>query len=107
MNPRLKSVLTSILMTLMSVAATWAVSHGIIPAQDQASAENIGVSILLAAATGLTWWYKQRQFAPGVMVQTINKADLAQVIQAINRADNGVKVVPEGSPTAEVNKPLK
>lgn len=95
MDPQLKSVLTSILMTVSGSAATWAVGVGIIPGSDQASLANIIVSVALYLITAALAWYKSRQVTQTAM------------IQAVNSADNGVKVVSEKTSAPTVSTPLK
>jgi hypothetical protein len=95
MDPQLKSVLTSILMTGAGALGTFAVSHGVIPSEDATSFANIVVSILLWLITAALGWYKTRQVTP------------AAAIQQVNAQDNGVKVVPATSPGTPVNAPLK
>ena len=95
MDPQLKSVLTSIGMTLAGSATTWGVAHGLVPAADQASVANALVTLAFAIATGLLGWWKARQVSQKAM------------IQAVNAADNGVKVVAASTPAITVTEPLK
>ena len=96
MNPQLQSILTSVGMTAATAATTWGVAHGLVPGADQASVANALVTLGLAVVTGLIGWWKARQ--------TSQKA----MIQAVNAADNGFKVVPVNSTTAPpVQEPQK
>ena len=95
MNPQLQSVLTSIGMTAATAATTWGVAHGLVPGADQASISNALVTLGLAVVTGLIGWWKARQNSQSAM------------IQAVNKADNGVKVVPASTPAITVTEPLK
>lgn len=95
MDPQLKSILTSLLMTLTTGAATWLASKGLIATGDESVFATWLMSGILYAVTALIFWYKQRQ-----QTQTA-------LIQAVNHADNGVKVVPATAPVDAVNQPLK
>lgn len=95
MDPQLKSVLTTILLGLMTSLAGAGASHGIIPASDVTSYANMGVTLALGAGAALIGWYKARQSSP------------AALIDAVNKGDNGVKVVPATAPVSPVNVPLK
>jgi hypothetical protein len=95
MNPQLQSVLTSAGLAASSSVAAWAVSKGFIPGSDQSSFANDLVTVgsgLVAA--GLAYW-KTRQVSQKAM------------IQAVNAADNGVKVVANTTSALTVNAPLK
>lgn len=86
MNPQFTSILTSILMSVATVAATWGVAHGVIPNADQNIIINDLVAAGLAVITGLLGWYKARQASPQAQ------------ITAINEGNNGVKVVAASVP---------
>jgi len=90
MDPILKSTLTSVLMTGAGSLATVAVTNGVIPGSEHDSAANIIVSLMLWAITAGIGWYKRQQHTP--------QANL----DAINVPKNGLKVVPDMSPTPAV-----
>ena len=95
MDPQIKSILSSVGLALATSVAGYAVHAGIVPSDDQSVLAN--QLVLLASGfigAGLAW-YKARQVSQAVM------------IQQINAADNGVKVVPSTSPSPPVNQPLK
>ena len=95
MDPQLKSILTSIGLSIAMAVAGWAVSQGIIPTADQSVLANQLVLIgsgLIAAAFG---WYKTRMVTQKAM------------IKAVNTADNGVKVVDASAPAPAVSEPVK
>ena len=95
MDPQLKSALTTIAVVASSALTTWAVSKGLITQGDQANVTNALVGAAGGLVTiGLAYW-KTRDHS--------QKA----IIQQVNAADNGVKVVPEGSVGPKVNGPLK
>lgn len=95
MDPQLKSILTSVGMTLSTSIAAWAATHGIIHSADQSAFADIIVSASGAAVTAALGWYKTHQHTPTAQ------------IEAVNDADNGVKVVPATAPVVQVNSPLK
>jgi len=96
MDPQLKSVLTSLGMTAATAAAAWGVSHGLVPGADQASVANALATLSAVVITALFGWWKTRMVTPKAL------------IQAVNAADNGVKVVPVNSTTVSpVQEPLK
>jgi len=86
MDPQLKSVITSLLMTLAGSAATWGVAHGLVPAEDQTAAANILVTTVLVAVTAGIGWYKTRQASPAGLVQSIGNTDPKKVADAIDAA---------------------
>ena len=95
MDPILKSTLTSFGMVAATGVATWAVHAGIIQAGDQSNLASYLVAFGGAAVTGLLAVYKgwtQRQTA---------------LIQEVNKADNGVKVVANTASAPQVDAPLK
>jgi len=95
MDPQLKSALTTIAMVLSSSIATWAVSQGIISANDQANVANAMTAAAGAIVTiGLAYW-KTRDHSQEA------------IIKQINAADNGVKVVAQTAAGAQVEGPLK
>lgn len=95
MDPVLKSTLTSLASVGVGSALGWAVTQGYLT-KDQAATlttEIVGGGSI--AIGGLLIWYKARQHTK-----------VAQ-IQAVNAADNGVKVVASASPSPKVEEPLK
>ena len=96
MDPQLKSILSTILLTLDTSLAGAAVHAGWIPGTDQSTIAADLTTTALALIAGALAWYKARQVSQTSM------------IQAVNAADNGVKVVSETATTAApVNVPLK
>ena len=104
MDPQLQSVLTSVGMALAMSIAGYAASKGVISSGDQSNLANalvtVGGVIVTAGGvivTGVLGWLKMRQVSQKAM------------IQAVNKADNGVTVVPTtaASAAAQVNAPLK
>ena len=96
MDPQLKSVLTTIAATLSASVAGAAATHGVIHSDQQAAFADIVTTVAGVAVTALIGWYKARQNSQSAM------------IQAVNAADNGVKVVPVNSTTTPpVQEPLK
>ena len=98
MDPQIKSVLSSVLMTASGAATTWGAAHGIVPQADVASVSNALVTLALAGVTAALAWWKARQVSPGA------------VIAQVNAQDNGVKVVaatPANVSAPVVNVPLK
>ena len=95
LDPQLKSVLTTIGMTLSTSVAAWAATHGWINASDQGSLANILVSVAGAVVTVGLGWYKARMVSP------------AAAIAQVNAQDNGVKVVAATEPVPAVSGPLK
>lgn len=95
MDPQIKSVLTSFALTGATFVATWAVGHGFVAAQDQTAL----VDILVSVSGGVAWaffvWFKARGQSPTAL------------IQAVNAADNGVKVVDAKASAPAVNEPKK
>lgn len=98
MDPILKSTITSVLTYGLGAAGAWAVAQGYIT-KDQAASLTTdiigGGSVLIG---GLLVWYKARQHTQ------------AAQIQAVNAADNGVKVVADdarAAPIATVSAPVK
>ena len=97
MDPQLKSALTSLGAIATGAVATWAVSKGLITRPTPTTADPVAGALLAIGSAvvgvGLVW-FKSRQLSQTAM------------IQAINAAPNGVKVVPNDSPTPAVNAPL-
>jgi len=90
MDPQVKSLLTSLGLSAATALSAWAVSKGLIPGADQASFANDLVALASGlVAIGLAWW-KARQLSQPAMVQ------------AVNQADNGVKVVSAKSASQQV-----
>lgn len=95
MDPQNKSMLTTIIGYAAVALAAWASGHGLIDAGQQTALVNILVTVVgTVGAAGVAWW-KQRNQSPKAL------------IQAVNSADNGVKVVPVNSPGMVVNEPIK
>lgn len=98
MDPQLKSILTSIGMTLSTSIAALAAAHGWINSAEQAPLADIIVSVAMAAITAGIGRYKAQMVSP-----------TAAIVQ-VNSQQNGVKVVPATVPEAvapTVNQPLK
>lgn len=98
MDPQLKMVLTTVGGAAATAVATWAASKGLISASDQVNDANALVTLGSAAVGGVLVWYAHRQ--------TSQKA----MIQAVNAADNGVKVVADNAraaPIPAVSEPVK
>lgn len=98
MDPQLKMMLTSFGSIVATAVASWAASKGLISAGDQANLANSLLTVAGAAVAGLLAWYAHRQTSQKSM------------IQAVNSADNGVKVVANdarSAPIAPVSGPLK
>jgi hypothetical protein len=97
MDPITKSVLTSVGMSLSMGAVGWAVTKGVVPAADQSVLANDLVLVAGAGLTVLFGWLKKLAVSQPVMMQ------------AINDAPNGAKVVDEklavGIPA--INEPVK
>lgn len=95
MDPQLKSALTTIGMIGSTAIASWAVSKGFISAGDQVNIANGLVAVGGAIVTaGLAYW------------KTHDHSQTA-IINQINNADNGVKVVADTVTAARVTKPIK
>lgn len=99
MDPQLKMVLTSMGGAVATAAATWAVSKGLISASDQVNDANALVTLGSAAVGAALVWYAHRQTSQTSM------------IQAVNKANNGVTAVPSADAKSAgippVNGPLK
>lgn len=96
MDPQLKMILTSMGGALATAVATWAVSKGLISSGDQVNFANALVTVASGAVGAILVWYAHRQTSQKSM------------IQAVNAADNGVKVVPSAATTVPaVNEPVK
>ncbi len=95
MDPQVNSILTSIGLAVASSVAAYAASKGLIPSADQNTIANDLVTLGGGLAAAGLAWYKARQNSQKAM---INK---------INAADNGVKVVSEKAPAPSVDGPLK
>ena len=94
MDPQIQSVLTSVALSLATAVATWASTLGIVPSADKDSFANILVSVFLWLVTAAIGWYKTRALSQKAM------------IQAVNAADNGVKVVSAVVLAPAVNGPI-
>ncbi len=95
MDPMLKSIITTIATGLVTSAATWAATVGIIPASSESTIVNAGVALVLYVAAAALVWYK-----------ALDHTKEAQ-IAAVNNADNGVKVVANTAQAVTVTEPLK
>lgn len=98
MDPQSKSLLTSLVLGVAGIATGYLASHNIIPAADVTTDTAIVGSFLTLAGGAAIAWYKTHQVSQPAM------------IQAVNKADNGVKVVPDdarSAPIAAVNAPVK
>ena len=99
MDPQFKSLLSSVILGFATAIASWGVSKGVIPDGSQgAVASVIANDVMTFGAFGVAAvlaWYKTRSHTP-----------TAQIV-AVNKADNGVKVVPAGADAAPVDQPLK
>lgn len=95
MDAQLKSILTSIALAGATALTTWLVSHGYIPGSDQSTFTADIMTAGAALATAALGWYKERQHTP------------AAQIQAVNAADNGVKVVAADAAAKVIDVPLK
>lgn len=107
MDPQLKSILTSVGMTLATTIAGAAVTHGYIHAQDQSAVADALVTAAGAAVTALLVWYKSRQASPAGLVQSIGNTEPKKVAAAVDAAPvaqqaamvavaNESKVLPSG-----------
>ena len=103
MDPQIQSVLTSVALSLATAVATWASTLGIVPSADKDSFANILVSVFLWLVTAAIGWYKTRALSQKAMIQALPQTAM---IQAINAADNGVKVVLQSAPAPAVNGPI-
>ena len=93
MDTQTKSLIGSLLLGVAGMATGWLASHNIIPAADvSADTATIAAFVTFAAGAAVAW-YKHQQ------------ASQTSMIQAVNAAPNGVKVVPESSPTPSVSAP--
>jgi len=95
MDPQIKSILTSIVLAGATALAGQAATAGLIPGSDQASFANDLVTIFFGAIATALAWYKARQHTPSAQ------------IAAVNKANNGVKVVADTSASSAVATPLK
>jgi|SRR5208283_951501 len=94
MNPQFVSILTSLGLFASSAATTWAVSKGIIPAADQSVWTNDLVGLVGGLATIGLGYMKAQSVSP------------VSMIQAINVAANGVKVVADTVSAPKVSAPI-
>lgn len=95
MDPQVKSILTTIVGSIAAAVAASAATHGWINTSQTSAFSDIIVTIVGAAVTAGIGWYKARQSSQATM------------IQAINKADNGVKVVAARESAPAVNGPIK
>jgi hypothetical protein len=90
-DPQLKSILTSVLLSLATAATTWAVAKGIVPSSDQ----NVIANDLAGAAVALgglaVAWWKSSQASPSGLVQSIGSTDPNKVAAAIDAAPPATK----------------
>ena len=96
MNPQLLSLLTTLVTSACTSLAAWLVAHGALQASDQATfiTSLTAVILSLIGAAAVAVWK---------MLQHTKAAQIA----AVNRADNGVKVVASAAPAPQVETPLK
>jgi hypothetical protein len=95
MDPQVSSILTSIGLAVASSVAAYAASKGLIPSADQNTIANDLVTLGSGLAAAGLAWYKARQHSQKAM------------IDEINTADNGVKVVSDVVQAPSVDGPLK
>jgi hypothetical protein len=95
MDPQLKSILTSIGMTLATAIAGAAAAHGYITAANQTPVAESIVTVIMTGITALLGWYKAQS-----NTQTA-------LIKAVNDGDNGVKVVAASLAVPQVTVPIK
>jgi predicted phage tail protein len=95
MDPQLKSILTTIVGSVAAAVAASAATHGWINTSQTSAFTDILVTVAGALVTAGVGWYKARQNTQKAMIQNINAAD------------NGVKVVSAEAPVQAVNVPLK
>ena len=95
MDPQFSSILTSVGLAIASSVAAYAASRGLIPTADQSALANQLVTLGSGAVAACLAWYKARQVSQQAM------------ITAVNKADNGVKVVASTTPAATEKGPLK
>ena len=94
-NNTATSIVGSIGLALAGMAVGWLASHNIIPEADVAPATATLAAIIIGVIGAGIVWFK------GAM------ATKAAQIQAVNTADNGVKVVAAATPAPVVTAPLK
>lgn len=95
MDPQVNSAITSVLLVIAGSATAILVKDGIISAGDQGSFTSDIAAIIMAIITAAIGWYKANTLSQNSM------------IKSVNAADNGVKVVPDSSPTSPVSGALK
>jgi hypothetical protein len=95
MDPQIQSLLTSVGLAAATSVAAWAASKGFISTGDQSTfaTDLLGVVGGIVAA-GLAYW----------KTRTVTQTAM---IQAVNKADNGVKVVASTAAAPQVSAPLK
>jgi len=96
LDPMTKSAITSVLLVGASWVTAWGAAHGLIPAADVSAITNDIVAAVGVALMALFAIVKMRAQSQSAMIQAIN-----------SDKTNGVKVVPETSPTPPVNAPVK
>ena len=89
------SLVGSLIIAAAGMAVGWLASHNIIPSADVTQDTALVATAISGAIGAAVIWYKARQ-----STQT-------KMIQSVNAADNGVKVVPATAIVAPVNVPLK
>ena len=96
MDTQTKSLIGSLLLGVAGMATGWLASHNIIPPADvSADTATIAAFVTFTAGAAVAW-YKHQQ------------ASQTSMIQAVNAAPNGVKVVADdarSAPIATVNSP--
>ena len=95
MDPQVKSVLTSLGMAAATAVASWAAAKGFVSSDQQAGLVNALLTVGAAAVAAGLGWYKSHMVSQKSM------------IQAVNAADNGVKVVASTEQAMPVSAPLK
>lgn len=92
MNPQVQSFLSSAGLAAATSVASWAVSKGIIPGQDQATFANDLVAVAGAGAVGVIAWWKSRSHTPSALAAAVNSDSVP-----------GVKAVASSSPSPAVS----
>jgi hypothetical protein len=95
MDPQIKSIATSVLLAGATALTTWMVAHGLLSADQQSAIAQDLVGVVSAGLGAAVVWWKSTQHTQTNMIQEVNKAD------------NGVKVVPNAVAAEPVNAPLK
>jgi uncharacterized protein (UPF0333 family) len=99
MDPQLKSVLTSVGLGLASSVAAWAATKGFISSDQQSALASSLLTVAGAIVAAGFAWYKTRQVTQPAMIQAVNKADNG--VTAVSSADA------KAAGISPVNAPLK